>query len=243
MAMLPTLFATEGVRPMTQEEKAQEVHCGCADEEARVPAARSEYLHDLRFQLAQSYYWSGKFTKDYLFFVCNWHPFLGMFLSHPQHPWSKLERILTFIISCSFTMLPVAIAKKYGRMPDFPGITDVAVFGLITVPVMITEVALYWLSIGDIYCAGSGHAGDCCGKLVNLIKHCCLGGSLFLSVLFVVVSYSMLHEDDTISELVRPMIVSRVQSYLTWIPIWFVLPCVGFFHVWHMEDKALSAAK
>mmetsp|Transcript_178749 Transcript_178749/g.572916 ORF Transcript_178749/g.572916 Transcript_178749/m.572916 type:complete len:155 (-) Transcript_178749:439-903(-) len=75
-------------RRMTPEEKMLQIKHGCD----KAPWADSEYKDDLQKQLLQSYRWSGSFSRDFCFFICNWHPFLGMFWSHPMHPWSKRER-------------------------------------------------------------------------------------------------------------------------------------------------------
>merc|ERR1719188_1401714 len=164
---------------MTPEEKAGEVMCGIVDDEDRDDCP---YLYDLEYQLAQSYYWSGNFLKDLVFFVCNWHPFFGMFLSHPRHPWSKGERFGTFIVSCSITMLPSALMVRNMERSGFTRLeTNAMIFFGITLPVLVIEVSLYWLGIGDIFCKG----GFChfLSWIVYGLKRCCFCCSFGVSFL------------------------------------------------------------
>eukprot|EP00443_Scrippsiella_acuminata_P017345 CAMPEP_0115186476 /NCGR_PEP_ID=MMETSP0270-20121206/10000_1 /TAXON_ID=71861 /ORGANISM="Scrippsiella trochoidea, Strain CCMP3099" /LENGTH=238 /DNA_ID=CAMNT_0002599599 /DNA_START=124 /DNA_END=840 /DNA_ORIENTATION=- len=223
-------------RPMLPEEKASEVVCGLEDSEKTWQTC--PYFDDLQYQLAQSYYWSGSFMKDYFFFVANWHPFLGMLLSHPYHPWTKKERFLTFVVSCSITMLPVALFMEsfHGGNQAEVVLGQVAIFMGITLPVMLIEVALYWLSIGDIFCKGG-----CCAQIVGGTKNCCLCVSLFISAICILASLAFIGDHDPYG-LIKPFLISRCQSYVTWFPIWFILPCLGFAHCWSMENNALQSA-
>jgi len=232
--------AAQTQRTMTLEERAAEVKCGLEDELERQDCP---YIEDLKYQLAQSYYWSGIFLKDMFFFVCNWHPFFGMLLSHPQHPWSKRERVLTFIVSCSLTMLPSAVVIKY-----FPGeVRSGVIFIFITLPVSLIEVALYWLSVGGIFCTSlPGPFKACCMGSVWCLKHSCLCMSMLVSVSVLSLSLLLLELDESSMQhpehLVDFFWISRLQSYIMWFPIWFLLPCLGFLHVWFMEKDALRAA-
>jgi len=223
-------------RPMTPEEKSSEVVCGIEDGEKTWQTC--PYFDDLQYQLAQSYYWSGNFMKDYFFFVGNWHPFFGMLLSHPYHPWTKKERFLTFFVSCSITMLPVALFTKNltqnGQSELEVVAVQIGIFMGITLPVMLVEVALYWLSIGDIFCKGG-----CCAEIVGGLKNCCLCVSLCISAICLLVSYVWMEGQDPVG-LIKPFLISRCQSYVTWFPIWFILPCMGFAHCWSMESSALQ---
>merc|ERR1711879_537111 len=58
--------------------------------------------------MGNSYYWTGVPGYDYWFYVCNWHPLLGIFFCHPNHPWSKSLRLLMFFASLAITMVPAA---------------------------------------------------------------------------------------------------------------------------------------
>jgi len=221
-------------RAMTPEEKASEVKCGCDDDgQSRVGCP---YLYDLEFQLAQSFYWSGSFLKDLLFFICNWHPFLGMFFSHPRHPWAKRDRILTFVVSCSMTMLPSALFVQWGRNHGETILSSVAIFFTITLPVMVIEIALYWLAVGGVFCKGTSL--ECCTQCVRCLKTSCFCVSFVFSFAMLAISYLALGNASP-TRLVYPFVLSRLQSYITWLPLFILLPCIGFVHTWLLEKKAL----
>lgn len=218
-------------RTMTPEEKAGEVVCGIDGEDR----TERPYFNDLRYQLAQSYYWSGIFLKDFFFFVANWHPLFGMFCSHPEHPWYKKDRILTFIVSCSCTMLASAISRDLGTSSP-----RIMIFMCITLPVMILEIALYWIAIADIFCKG-GRGECCCVALAKCVKHSCFCFSMFVSFFALSLSYMLCSAHNTGPlDLVRLFVISRIQSWILWFPLWFLLPCLGFLHCWCMEKGSLS---
>lgn len=217
-------------RPMTSQEKSDEVVFGVCQATGE-DRETSPYLDDLRCQLAQSFYWTGSFPRDLLFFICNWHPFAGMLLCHPCHPWSKRDRFMTFLVSCSITMLPSALLiKSLGGVLAAP-----TIFLAITLPVMVIEVALYWLSVGDIFFKGGRLAF--CGDVMACLKHGCFCSSLTVSVLALLLSYLALGGEQP-GLLVYPFLMSRIQSYVTWLPVWMLLPCIGFVHCWFMERRA-----
>lgn len=219
---------------MTQQDKANEVLCGCADPETY----ERPYQLDLEYQLAQSYHWSGSFVKDYLFFICNWHPFIGMLCSHPFHPWSKSERVQSFIVSCSITLLPAALLVRRLHQNGFSDTeTSGTVFFTITLPMMVIEASLYWLAVGGIFCRGG--VCHCVTHIVDFIRACCLGFSLIVSTFAILLSLLTLGNADPM-KLIRPLVMSRMQSYVIWFPLWFLLPCVGFLQVWSRERRALE---
>jgi len=228
-------------RKMTQEEKAKEVKCGVERESARTACS---YLLDLEYQLAQSYYWSGSFLKDLFFFVCNWHPFIGMFLSHPRHPWDKKERLMTFFVSCSITMLPSALIVETMADSGFSiWESHILIFVVITLPVMLIEIALYWLNIGDIFCRGSRWL-DCLADGVVCVRNGCVCISVFVSFVCLAISYLVVQaRDEDLRGLTYPFVMSRLQSYVMWFPIWFLLPFLGFWHCWWMERQSIEQAQ
>merc|ERR1740130_206696 len=131
------------------KEDEMEILCNCQSETDRHGGDKA-FIARLQRDLATTYYWSGDFCKDYGFFVCNWHPLLGMFLAHPAHPWSKGERLATFILSCCLTMLPSALlAHALADHPAMEKHTLYYTFVLVTLPVMTWEIMLYWISIGE----------------------------------------------------------------------------------------------
>jgi len=212
--------------------KSGQMQCGCGsgDEEAK-----ADYINTLKNDLANTYYWSGNYVKDLFFFFFNWHPFLGMFLCHPNHPWGKRERIQMFLISLFLTMpMSVYIGKQAQVNQLSPGVVTTWTIIAVTLPDTIIGVVLYQLSIADTRCPA------CAGCLDILNKFCmncfCLVGLISTGICFLMLNGSEL---DYIKAF-RPLAMGKAYSYATWFPIWFILPCMGFAHVWWMESKALQ---
>jgi len=236
--------------PQVTIDKEKEVIFGCNanDSPACQVGATSAEHHKLQKLLATTKYWSGNFCTDMLFFYCNWHPLLGMLFSHPCHPWAKKDRFVTFIVSCSLTALPAAVVAHLAcETGNATGHHEVEVVGMgiifvfVTLPVMIFEVALYWIAIIHIY----GQGGGLCGKgLVGCstaIGKCCFCAGLVLSAFMLGICFIyVMYVNLDLVELVRPFMVSRVQSWVLWFPIWFFLPCLGYLHVWYMEKWAMA---
>lgn len=213
------------------------MECGCNCQQENARGDRGQ-VGRLGRDLVGSYYWSGNCCKDYFFFIANWHPLLGIFLSHPAHPWSKVERFATFFVSCSLSMLPSAMMAR--ELRDDPMINPTyATFVAVTVPVMIWEIALYWINIGDIFCKGRGGVCDCMSRCFRCFKNCCLCFSVLFSLLVLFVSYRWASNNNiNIQGVVHPFLVSRVQSWVLWFPLWTFLPCLGFLWGWCSEKSA-----
>lgn len=242
--------------------RADHMHIGCTDFAAAncVDVTPGQ----LRRDLATRYYWSGKFCKDYMFFVSNWHPLLGICLCHPMHPWSKPDRVATFIFSCALTMLPSSIliytGTIIGETELANGVDPVAarigpkliIFVFITLPIMVWEIILYWVAVLEMYFQ-SRHLGtfrnininlDCVAWSLRCLKRCCLFEALCASAIVSALSLIvMLVSGAPISDMLRPFWTSRLQSWAFWFVLWFVLPWpLGFFQVWHDERRnALDA--
>lgn len=223
------------------KEDEMEIGCNCSTETARgADHGGRHYIGRLQRDLASSYYWSGNCCKDYMFFIANWHPLLGMCLSHPAHPWSKVERIGTFIFSCSLTLLPSAMfVYSLGKGEEVQSTVDQAkLFCVVTLPVMIWEIALYWVAIGDIFCKGRGPFCDFFSRCFTCFKHCCMCWSLgFSFIVLAITAALMLYWQAPVKDLVYPFCMSRLQSWVTWFPIMTFLPCVGFLWSWCAERK------
>jgi len=220
--------------PEPPYDKAEEVVCGVDYNDER-DEVTPPYLNDLRYDLATSYYWSGDFCRDYWFFVANWHPLLGIFCSHPLHPWTKSERALTFLVSCSLTLLPSAwLVSALHNEPK--AARKATIFAFITLPAMLLEVALYWFAISDVYFQGSA----CCrpiAALVGAVKRTCFLVALLVSGANVALSLQWLGGLPP-ERMIHPFLVSRMQSWLIWFPVWFLMPCLGFFHYWSIERRS-----
>uniref|UniRef100_A0A7S4QAV2 Uncharacterized protein n=1 Tax=Alexandrium monilatum TaxID=311494 RepID=A0A7S4QAV2_9DINO len=217
--------------PEADGGKAGHVKYGCAE---AVPKD-APYIHKLKHDLANSYYWTGGFFQDYFFFVANWHPFLGMLLSHPNHPWSKRERLAMFCISLAITMVPsAAIAAQ------LPGHRDatVVVFAWVTLPDIAVGLVLYQLSIADTRCPNS------CGACMNLFKRFAMACSAFFALSVTGVCFLILRSRGAHwSQLLVPLVKGKLLSFLTWFPIWLLVPCqLGFIDLWCAERRAAQKA-
>lgn len=207
----------------------------------------SEQAARFAWDLANSYYWSGNVVRDYLFFVAQWHPLLGICYSHPAHPWSKDQRLIMLLVTVAVTTLPSArlmrILDASGGDDETQIATHLEIFAHITLPVMLGECALYRLAVLDLYC--KGRRGPCCrvcGRLVQCMQRCCFLAALIFSGLMLFASSclllgSSLMGGNSLLGGLRLIMVSCIQSWITWFPIWLVLPYVGFLHYWHIEQR------
>lgn len=217
-----------------QYDKKSEVRFTCSFKKSKASPI-------LELDLANSYYWSGSFLKDYLFFIANWHPLLSTCLCHPAHPWTKAQRLIMLMVSVSFTTLPSARLLRVVAKQD--GIayaaTHLGIFLHVTLPVMIWESALYRLAVLDLYC--KGRQSPCCKLFVHcirVVRHCCFLLASVISGLMVLGSFLILASSDApVYDALRPVAVSCMQSWILWFPIWMTLPYIGFCHYWGIERR------
>lgn len=221
---------------LEKEEAMHEPPCNCQLHSAR---GGSVEVARIQRELIRSYYWSGSCLKDYVFFVCQWHPLLGMCFSHPAHPWNKCERFLTFVLSLCLTVLPVELL-----LHEIEGNTELEkhsfwiTLTMVTFPVMIFESLLYWISIGDIFCKGKGCCCDALSKVFQCFKNCCLCFSVVLALAIAASSYQLAKQYGLRGrDLIRPTLLSRTQSWILWFPINLFVPIIGFLPVWCMEAR------
>mmetsp|Transcript_38265 Transcript_38265/g.82761 ORF Transcript_38265/g.82761 Transcript_38265/m.82761 type:complete len:257 (-) Transcript_38265:415-1185(-) len=218
-------------RPMTLEEKQSELRYGCDKE----PYKTCPYKDDLQYQLSRSYYWSGNLGRDLWFFIGNWHPFLGLFFSHPLHPWGKRERIFALVASCCFNLLLSTLFTKVAHADDWDQASrSLVLFICVTLPVMVFEVIFYWLSIGDVFCQGGPL--HCCAQFVRCAKYVCGCCTAVFALATLLSSYILLTRNQ-LDAVGRPFAVSRMTTYVLWLPLWMVLPFVGFCHCWGSESR------
>jgi len=134
---------------------------------------------------------------------------LGIVLCHPNHPWSKFERLLMFIVSLMIVLAPsAAIATEVHKHGDSATADAEQLF-----------FTLFMVTIPDIV-VGAG-----CFCLVIVIG---VWSTLFSSWIL-----HRRHVDAI--RVLKPLVTGKLYSMLTWFPIWFLLPCVGFMHQWSME--------
>lgn len=201
----------------------------------RVPH-KSPYRNTLRYDLAMSYYWSGNFLFDFVFFVCQWHPILGIFLCHPNHPWSKMKRLSMYIISLELTMVPTMALTVREEDDNWEWI-----FSFVTVPNLILGLVLYQLSIARIRCPNT------CGKFFKYCSLCCRVSMLVVGLLlslgcFYVVAHT--EKGQPWFDMIFPLLLGQLYYQFTWFPLWILMPCkLGFISLWCQERRAAQQAK
>jgi len=190
------------------------------------------YIKKLQCELANSYYWSGNCCADYFFFVCNWHPLVGMFFCHPNHPWSKRERLTMTLISLSVTMVPSAmIGTTFAA--DAAAKKLFTILG-VTIPDAVIGVILYQLSIAD-----SRYGCHMCAPLWSCLRSCLMCMALVGGVVSTAACYTILHADGVThwDKMFGPLATGIAVSYLTWFPLWLIIPCqLGFISNWSAEN-------
>mmetsp|Transcript_28426 Transcript_28426/g.88406 ORF Transcript_28426/g.88406 Transcript_28426/m.88406 type:complete len:278 (-) Transcript_28426:140-973(-) len=217
--------------PESEGGKGGQVRYGCCD----ATPADSPFVNRLKSDLANSYYWTGNICLDYVFFVANWHPILGLVFCHPNHPWSKLERLEMFLISLAITLVPsAAIGAYFDEDPRWLRSKHALIFAFVTVPDIVVGVVLYQLSIADTRCP------NLCGKCLDLTKKCCIVQVAFAGAVSVAVAYVILSQKNVSwTNLFVPLVEGRLWSFLIWFPMWLVLPCqLGFLDLWCSERRA-----
>lgn len=134
----------KGWEEYPNNDKGAQVKFGC---QPAVPDTEP-YIHRLRSDLANSYYWKGQCWMDYIFFCCNWQPWLGILFAHPNHPWSKFDRIMMTLISFAICLVPSAMiatgTESLGVLARTP-----ATIVFVTMPNTVFGVLLYQLAIAD----------------------------------------------------------------------------------------------
>lgn len=226
---------TEGRGDYPEPGKSGQIACGCDGKEEE----KADYIHTLKNDLANTYLWSGNFLKDYFFFIANWHPLLGIFVCHPNHPWGKRERLQMFLISLFLTMPMSVYLGMQAQINHWekggPTLT-ISTLLLVTLPDVIIGVLLYQLSIADTRCPA-------CAGCWDVINKFCMNCFCLIGIISSGFCYLQLKSAPASVHWVKafhPLVMGKVYSYVTWFPIWFVLPCMGFAHVWYMENKALK---
>jgi len=234
-------FATHGRGPYPEPGgKGAQMKYGCQDY-AEPP---DDYIVTLEWDLANTYYWSGHFCQDWIFFVCQWHPLLGILLCHPYHPWTKADRLKMFIISTALTMIPAIAVSKWvaNNLPEDneaarKTATKIGTLLFVTIPDIIIGVVLYQLSIANTRCP----VCSCWESISKFCNNC----FLCIGLTSCGISYLMLkdHPNDLL-EALKPLAYGKGYSLATWFPIWYLLPCVGYWLVWRGErleaEKALN---
>jgi len=190
----------------------------------------TEYLATLQQDLASTHYWSGNFLKDWIFFIAQLHPLLGIFTSHPYHPWTKTDRVKMFIISTSLTMIPAIMVMRLVEhtfpkelqvtLGKFLGI--VAVFVFVGIPDLIINKVLRELSLAT----GRYH-------FLRSVQQTCMKLSFCIGITACCFAYLYLkdHQDGTIRRL-KPLAIGKVQSAVSWFLVAFPLYTFKWIREW-----------
>jgi len=161
---------------------------------------------------------------------------LGIVLCHPNHPWSKFERLLMFIVSLMIVLAPsAAIATEVHKHGDSATADAEQLFFtlfMVTIPDIVVGAVMYQIAILDSRCPNM--AKSCC--CFSVLHKGCFCLVIVIGVWSTLFSSWILHRRhvDAIRVL-KPLVTGKLYSMLTWFPIWFLLPCVGFMHQWSME--------
>lgn len=247
----------------TEYDKTEQVNAtGCMGGEDETPG-QCGYIKKLKFDLANSYYWSGNFVRDYFFFVMQWHPLLSIFMCHPNHPWTKEQRFWMFLISAGLTFIPsCAISKVFEGGPDVAvletttpafavdgaapvsatqavvgaaqqGSIVVATILFVTIPDTILGVILYQLAISETRCGA-------CPMCIPVGK-CVMKYTLVIAFVVCGVNFAIgmaFLQGHPPVEALEVMCYGKLWSYGTWFIIWLLLPCqLGFISLWTYERK------
>jgi len=213
-------------------------HCGGEGEVAK----EAPFYHRLQFDLANSYYWSGDQCIDMLYFYMQWHPILGLFLSHPNHPWSKKLRLVQLVLSMLFSLpatAAIAAITETDREDSSVLLGKVAdkilTLSLITLPNCIVGVVLY-------QCSVAGAACPSCRLLCECLHNCCACLMFVLACCACSVAIAFLSAKPNIVDAFWPLLMGLVWYWLLWFPLWLFVPGqLGFFSLWRVESaKARS---
>jgi len=198
------------------------------------------YFKRLQRDLATTYYWSGECGRDYLYFVTQWHPLLGIVFCHPNHPWTKFSRLLMFLASLAFTMVPsAAIAHGYGACSSLKPPTseltllskiDILIF--VTIPDCIFGYVLYYLKTLPARCWCS-----CCRRIFHFFASMGTLSLLLFGALMSAVSFVLKHDAAWVC-LLGPIFFGKLISWLAWFPLLLLAPCsMGFLSAWNREKR------
>jgi hypothetical protein len=192
------------------------------------------YIYTLQCELANSYYWTGRCFLDLLYFWCNWHPLLGIFLCHPNHPWTKWERFLQTLVSLALTMVPSAFIGKIFEHDAAGRLLFTLLF--VTVPDTIIGVLLYQISIATT----RSSICSCCKNCWKACSNCCGVIALVFGAISTLLCYNILQVNGQTEWklMLGPLVQGKVISFITWFPIWLVIPCqLGFCDLWNYEKR------
>jgi hypothetical protein len=227
-----TKALNEGWSEIPPPGKSRQLAFGCFGGQDDDPAA-CNYINTLKTELANSYYWSGGPCYDYIFFVCNWHPIIGILFCHPNHPWTKRERFLMMLVSMCITLVPAAfIGKTFAN--DAVAMKLFTILG-VTIPDTVFGLILYQLSIAETrwFC-------KLCLPLWTCIQQGLFCIAFVIGGVSTLICYTILQDNGVThwDKMLKPLITGLGVSYVTWFPLWLIIPCeLGFISNWCAEKS------
>lgn len=196
------------------------------------------FINTLKWDLANSYYWSGNMGYDFVFFVAQWHPWIGILCCHPNHPWTRAERLLMLIVGLSLAIVPSVLISQVFHGAEIT--MKVATFAFVTVPSLILSVILYQMAILD----GRGRCCTVCSPCLRCFQQCMVGITVVMAGTAMLWSWTLLEVEQGVEhhaidwvKATMPLIKGQLFSQLLWFPLWIFLPCqLGFLDLWNYED-------
>jgi len=222
----------KGWGPYPDGNKEAQMKTGCSGEGEKDEDS-CDFFNTLVKDLASTYYWSGDFCKDYRYFVLNWHPTIGIFAHHPNHPWSRRERLMMLFIQLATTLVPsafIGVAFHNGTLKTLRIVGSLC----ISATDIITGVFLYQLSVLDARCPYPGIE-----TAIRIFKNGCFCLAIVWSLSTSFICAAILGNAPW-DVLLRPLLMGKLYSIILWFPLNFVLPIIGFAHGWYLEKKALE---
>jgi len=106
-----------------------------------------EYKELLKDFLCNKAYWSGEILYDYSFHMANRHMFISCFACHPEHPYSKWERLTVLAIIIPLIVWPVAAMTTAIGNEGF--MRTVLVLMVVTIPRNLLRMYLLRIAVED----------------------------------------------------------------------------------------------
>lgn len=251
----------KGYDPYPNNDKGAQVKVCCC---SPVPDD-SPFINTLKYDLANTVYWSGSLCKDCFFFICNWHAWVGLLMCHPNHPWKKLDRAMMQLISLAICLIPSAFIaatadhaiKELDEDPKYDG-DDVAAVALkaaakntilagvplltivfVTIPNTIYGMIMYQVAIADTRCP---HCACFWIQCKRVLWCWTLSSGIICSIIAFCIVTAIAGSDADWSLMLNPLLMSQVESAVIWFIILLPMPCgIGFWSRWHNEKKVLQA--
>mmetsp|Transcript_20640 Transcript_20640/g.27850 ORF Transcript_20640/g.27850 Transcript_20640/m.27850 type:complete len:381 (-) Transcript_20640:363-1505(-) len=210
---------------VTAENLVDMMEWGCSSKQVPSIAYSKHLMRNLA--LGTPCYVSGSPWKDYFFHVANAHPLLGIGLSHPAHPYSKVERACVLLVTLALTIVPSAVLEFY--LPF--DLNFFAILCCVTIPVMIVQTFLEKITTYDVWV--KGEKTTC---FVKVLAAYFVASSVAFSACACVIPIMMtLVMGVSFAKVIEHLAVSQLQHWVTWFLYDLLLPCCGFVWTWRAE--------